>query len=318
MPIQMTFLKRILLPVTILLLVIVCVFERLTDIAIVDLSSGFSHPLEGWDHFVTMLAVGIWAAQLRGKAIWLLPATFVSVMSLGGISGAAKYLAVPSAEVLILLSCLVFSILIIQKIRFDTKINVLIVAFFAFFHGYAHGQEISASASLISYTLGFMIATLLLHGAGILVAKIIFFSMTFFIAQALNTVVPTETVKTVTVIYEKSDLLQFENGDIRKALSINLPERLNLSPPSKPLLHFFLWIKAYFVLSTLLFIFNISQFFCYVFYPEKHGDSYFFLACYFEKSFYLLTLSAFPVSYFNSHKLHFPAVIFVRPKFFNF
>jgi urease accessory protein len=39
---------------------------------------------------------------LRGKAIWLLPLTFVGVMSLGGISGAASYLVVPSAEVLIL------------------------------------------------------------------------------------------------------------------------------------------------------------------------------------------------------------------------
>jgi urease accessory protein len=63
----------------------------------------------------------------------------VSVMSLGGISGAASYLVVPSAEVLILLSCLVFSALIIRKIRFSTKVNVLIVASFAFFHGYAHG-----------------------------------------------------------------------------------------------------------------------------------------------------------------------------------
>jgi urease accessory protein len=68
--------------------------------------------------------------------------------------------------------------LITRNIRFSSKINVLIVAFFAFFHGFAHGQEISTSASLISYTLGFMLATLLLHGAGILVAKLVVLAFT--------------------------------------------------------------------------------------------------------------------------------------------
>lgn len=140
-------------------------------------SHGFSHPLMGWDHLITMLAVGVWAAQLRGQAIWMLPLAFVGVMSLGGLAGAAG-LAIPSVEGIILLSCAVFSILITRKVRFSSQINVLIVAFFAFFHGYAHGQEISTSASLISYTLGFMLATLLLHGAGILVAKLVVFCVT--------------------------------------------------------------------------------------------------------------------------------------------
>ena len=139
--------------------------------------NGFSHPLAGWDHLVTMLAVGIWAAQLRGQAVWMLPLAFVSVMSLGGIAGAAG-LEIPSIEGIILLSCAVFSVLITKKVRFGAKINVLIVAFFAFFHGFAHGQEISTSASLISYTLGFMLATLLLHGAGILLAKLVLLAIT--------------------------------------------------------------------------------------------------------------------------------------------
>jgi urease accessory protein len=140
-------------------------------------SNGFNHPLIGLDHLVTMLAVGIWAAQLRGQAIWMLPLAFVGVMSLGGLAGAAG-IALPSVEGIILLSCAVFSVLITRKVRFSAKVNVLIVAFFAFFHGYAHGQEISTSASLISYTLGFMLATLLLHGAGILVAKLVVFCVT--------------------------------------------------------------------------------------------------------------------------------------------
>jgi urease accessory protein len=142
-----------------------------------DWNAGFQHPLQGWDHLLTMLAVGFWAAQLRGHAIWMLPLAFVGVMSLGGIAGAAG-LAIPSVEGLIVLSCAVFSILIVRRARFSTQVNVLIVAFFAFFHGFAHGHEISTSASLISYTFGFMLATLLLHGAGIVLAKLIVLSVT--------------------------------------------------------------------------------------------------------------------------------------------
>lgn len=269
--------------------VLACVFYFATDISVIDLSSGFSHPLEGLDHIVTMLGVGIWAAQLRGKAIWLLPTTFVSVMSLGGISGAAKYLAVPSAEILIILSCLVFSVLIIRKIRFTTQINVLIVAFFAFFHGFAHGQEISASASLISYTLGFMIATLLLHGAGILVAKVILLSMTFFFAQAFSIVSATETVKTVktvTAIYaqiEQSDIQQIETKSVEKI-------RLNVLLPDKSVLQLFTLLKTYFILCTLLLVFSVSQFVCYVFYPKQRNFVFYskFLARCFKNLLFLV------------------------------
>lgn len=269
------FFKRFSLLAFLLMSVLACVFYFVTDISVLDLSSGFSHPLEGWDHIVTMLGVGIWAAQLRGKAIWLLPTTFVGVMSLGGISGAAKYLAVPSAEILIVLSCLVFSFLIIRKVRFDTRINVLIVAFFAFFHGYAHGAEISTSASLISYTLGFMIATLLLHGAGILVAKVVLISIAFFIAQALNVVVATESAKTVSTSYTQLAQGDFQQMklSVEKPPLINLsPQWLNFSPTIEFLLQRFTFFKTYFVLSTLLLVFTVSQFVCYVFYIKQRPD----------------------------------------------
>jgi urease accessory protein len=159
------------------LLLLAFLSKQLIGFDTIGWSNGFNHPLIGLDHLVTMLAVGIWAAQLRGQAIWMLPLAFVGVMSLGGLAGAAG-IELPSVEGIILLSCAVFSVLITRKVRFSAKVNVLIVAFFAFFHGYAHGQEISTSASLISYTLGFMLATLLLHGAGILVAKLVVFCAT--------------------------------------------------------------------------------------------------------------------------------------------
>jgi hydrogenase/urease accessory protein HupE len=261
------------------------VFYFATDISISDLTSGFSHPLEGWDHIVTMLGVGIWAAQLRGKAIWLLPATFVGVMSLGGISGAAKYLAVPSAEILIVLSCLVFSVLIIRKVRFTMQTNVLIVAFFAFFHGFAHGQEISASASLISYTLGFMVATLLLHGAGILMAKVILLSIAFFIAQTLNVVLPSESAKMTTASYTKISekaFAQCETQFVEKPPLINLPLISANLPIFEPL-------KTYFVLCAFLLVFSVSQFVCYVFYSKQRRD--FVLITSLFQNFYALPLT---------------------------
>ena len=181
-----------------------------------DWNHGFDHPLQGWDHLLTMIAVGIWAAQLRGSAIWMLPVTFVSVMSLGGLAGAASFV-VPSVEIMILLSGLVFSLLIVRKVQFTTRINVLVVAFFAFFHGYAHGQEISASASLISYTLGFVFATLLLHCAGIATMRLVALTFAFFLGSNVNaqeteimTKETTETTIKAQSISRKNDTLELD------------------------------------------------------------------------------------------------------------
>ena len=145
-------------------------------------TNGFNHPLHGWDHLLTMLAVGVWAAQLGGRAVWQLPLAFVGVMSLGGLTGMAG-VPVPGVEIMILLSVLVFGFLVIRSIRLQATVSVLIVVFFAFFHGYAHGQEMPASASLLSFALGFMLATLLLHGAGILAARLVLLTFAFFIGN---------------------------------------------------------------------------------------------------------------------------------------
>jgi urease accessory protein len=132
--------------------------------------SGFLHPLQGADHIVAMLAVGFWAAQLRGVTMWLLPATFVSVMTLGGLLGTSG-ISLDYAETFILVSGFVLSILAVKNVQFDLKVSALIVGFFALFHGFAHGAEIADSADLISYSVGFICATSLLHLAGIGLAR---------------------------------------------------------------------------------------------------------------------------------------------------
>jgi hydrogenase/urease accessory protein HupE len=316
MPVESTFFKRILLTTMILLLAMaIYAYCHATNLVMTDLTSGFSHPLAGLDHVITMLGVGIWAAQLRGKAIWLLPVTFVTVMSLGGVSGAASYLAIPSAEVLIIASCLVFSALIIRKVHFGTKMNVLIVAFFAFFHGYAHGQEISTSASLVSYTVGFMLATMLLHGTGILVAKVILLSAGFLIAQT-QIIAQSDAVSierdhshySMSGTKESADhLLEIQKPPLISASQTWLQLTLNDNAMS----YFLTRLTRYFFDGLLLCVFYVSQFFCYIFYPkQQHCDFILpsaFLVCCFKKSFYLLTLLAF-----KSSKYLFTPVAFIK------
>src|SRR3954447_22713570 len=55
-------------------------------------AEGLLHPFSGLDHVLAMVAVGLWASQLGGRALWVLPLTFSVVMALGaafGVSGVA-------------------------------------------------------------------------------------------------------------------------------------------------------------------------------------------------------------------------------------
>src|SRR5262249_39161147 len=51
---------------------------------------GFAHPLGGLDHILAMVTVGIFAWQLGGRALWLVPAAFVLAMAGGGALGMAR------------------------------------------------------------------------------------------------------------------------------------------------------------------------------------------------------------------------------------
>ncbi|NOQ52248.1 MAG: hypothetical protein GQ578_08560 [Desulfuromonadaceae bacterium] len=128
--------------------------------------SGFGHPIGGADHLLAMLAVGLWAAQMAGRAIWAIPSAFVIVMILGGILGISGIPA-PYVEEGILLSVLVLGILIATAFKFPLAISALIVGIFAVFHGHAHGTEMPLAIGGLSYSIGFSIATVLLHAFGI-------------------------------------------------------------------------------------------------------------------------------------------------------
>jgi urease accessory protein len=133
--------------------------------------SGFLHPIGGWDHVVAMVAVGLWGAFLGPPAIWLLPVVFPLVMAAGGAAGVLG-VPLPGVEIGIAASAIVLGAMVALAARPPLWIAAVIVGAFAVFHGHAHGTELPEAASPLAYSLGFVIATGLLHAAGIGIALV--------------------------------------------------------------------------------------------------------------------------------------------------
>jgi len=128
--------------------------------------TGLSHPISGLDHVLAMIAVGLWGAQLGQPALWLLPVAFPMMMAIGGFIGLLG-LPLPGVEIGIALSAVLLGALVAREARPSLLVSVVIVAFFAIFHGHAHGTELPPGQSGLLYSLGFVIATGGLHGVGI-------------------------------------------------------------------------------------------------------------------------------------------------------
>lgn len=134
------------------------------------LAAGFLHPLLGLDHLLAMVAVGVWAFQLGGRARWLVPASFVALMAVAGGIGMAG-ISVPMVETGIATSLLVLGLLIAFSVRVKPVIGAAIVALFAVFHGFAHGAEMPLLGSAWQYGIGFVLSTAALHGLGLALGK---------------------------------------------------------------------------------------------------------------------------------------------------
>ncbi|CUB04103.1 HupE/UreJ family protein [Marinomonas fungiae] len=137
--------------------------------------SGFLHPMGGLDHLLAMIAVGLWAASMGGRALWTVPMAFVAMMLLGG-GAAMAGLEVPFVEQGILLSVMVLGVLVLGAKRLPVAACAAIAGGFAVFHGVAHGMEMPANGTAAQYALGFAVATTALHlvglGFGQLMARI--------------------------------------------------------------------------------------------------------------------------------------------------
>jgi urease accessory protein len=129
-------------------------------------SSGFMHPILGWDHVVAMVAVGLWGAFLGIPAIWILPVVFPLVMAFGGALGVIG-VPIPAVETGIATSAIVLGAMVALSARPPIWVAAVIVGAFAIFHGHAHGTELPGAANPLAYSIGFVIATGLLHILGI-------------------------------------------------------------------------------------------------------------------------------------------------------
>ena len=127
---------------------------------------GFAHPLFGPDHVVAMVAVGLWGAFLGPPPMLVLPIVFPLVMAVGGVLGIIG-IPLPAAELAIAASAIVLGLMVASAARPPLWVAATIVAAFAIFHGYAHGAELPAGTDAAAYSIGFVIATGLLHLAGI-------------------------------------------------------------------------------------------------------------------------------------------------------
>ncbi|RWC37811.1 MAG: HupE/UreJ family protein [Mesorhizobium sp.] len=132
----------------------------------VSFAAGLTHPLSGLDHVIVMVAVGLWAALKGGRALWAWPVAFLSLMLTGDALGIAG-VPVPPVEPVIFASIVALGLLIAAAVDLSVAAGAIIIGFFAFFHGHAHGTEISETAGGLEYVIGFVLATALLHATGI-------------------------------------------------------------------------------------------------------------------------------------------------------
>lgn len=162
--------RRLSLATTIFASAAVPAFAHLDPASHGSFMAGVSHPLFGTDHILAMVAVGLWASQIasgsgRKSALWLVPAAFVGTMALGYFAAVAG-IGLPFVEPAILASVVALGLLVAMAVRLPIAASAAVVGIFALFHGHAHGGELGAAGAL-QFGIGFVVATALLHLAGI-------------------------------------------------------------------------------------------------------------------------------------------------------
>ncbi len=146
-------------------------FAHVQQGAAQGLLTGLSHPVSGPDHVLAMIAVGLWGAQLGPPAVWVLPVTFPMVMAMGAFLGLVG-IPLPGIEIGIALSAVLLGLMVAREARPPLVAAAVLVGVFAIFHGHAHGTELPPGQSGLMYSIGFVVATGLLHGVGIAIGLV--------------------------------------------------------------------------------------------------------------------------------------------------
>ena len=139
-----------------------------------DFLSGLLHPMLGLDHLLAMAAIGFWSIRQNTTMKRGAPSFVVGGLVVGaGIAWGGVSLA--GVETGIAMSVLLAGVLIATMAKLPTIIGGTLVVLFMVAHGYAHGAEMAEGASLMSYMVGFVIATLAItfvgRGLGTLMLK---------------------------------------------------------------------------------------------------------------------------------------------------
>ena len=133
--------------------------------------AGLLHPFPGIDHLAAMLAVGVWSA-LAVRPVWVAPRAFVALLGAGALGGLAG-VAVPGVEPMIAASLLVTGLLIATRAQWRVWAAALVAGLFAFFHGAAHGMELSG-VGVAQALAGMLIGSAALHLTGIGLGRWVF------------------------------------------------------------------------------------------------------------------------------------------------
>jgi urease accessory protein len=133
--------------------------------------TGLAHPFLGLDHLLAMIAVGIWAARIGGRAVWRLPLSFIVMMTVAALISASGF-NLPALEPLIAGSVVLLGLMAVFAIRLPVNLGMLLIGVFAVFHGYAHGLEMPQASSAFLYGSGLVLATALLHLIGVGLGRI--------------------------------------------------------------------------------------------------------------------------------------------------
>jgi urease accessory protein len=160
--------KKLILAVVWMIFCAAPAFAHTNEGTAFGLITGFMHPILGLDHLITMVMVGVLAAMLGGKMVYMLPATFVSALIVGGVVGIAG-IEIDAVETMIVVSVIVIALLSIVKKSLPAWSYAVIIGAFGIFHGIAHGYEMPLNMLGYEYALGFASASALLHILGVMV-----------------------------------------------------------------------------------------------------------------------------------------------------